>query len=90
MNITRIPGCGSFGVFIDDVNFETITEEEWIEIGKIHLKELVTIVRGANIKRDVFYNFMKKWGRDRLNWSAMLFLKYPWACLLYTSPSPRD
>ena len=79
MKISRIPGCGSFGVFIDDVNFETITEEEWIEIGKIHLKELVTIIRGANIKRDVFYTFMKKWGKDRLNWAAMLFLKYPWA-----------
>ena len=79
MKVSKIPGCGSFGVFIDDVDFNTITDEEWMEIGKIHLKELVTIIRGAKIRKDVFYNYMKKWGMDRLNWAADLFIKYPWA-----------
>ena len=37
MKISKIPGLGRFGVFIDDVDFYSMTEEEWTEIGQIHL-----------------------------------------------------
>ena len=45
MKITKIPGLGRFGIFIDDVDFTTITNEEWMEIGQLHLQNLVTIIR---------------------------------------------
>ena len=41
MKISKIPGLGRFGVFIDDIDFKNLTEEEWMEIGKLHLSSLV-------------------------------------------------
>lgn len=49
MKITKIPGLGRFGHFIDDVDLSTISDEEWNEIGQLHLKGLVTIIRGNDI-----------------------------------------
>lgn len=49
MKITKIPGLGRFGVFIDDVDLNTISDEEWLEIGKLHLEKLVTIIRNTNL-----------------------------------------
>ena len=34
MKISKIPGLGRFGIFIDDVDFNHLTDEEWLEIGK--------------------------------------------------------
>ena len=79
MKISNINGLGSFGIYIDDVDLNNITDEEWKEIGRLHLETLVTIIRGANLNRATFYNLMKKWGDDRLNWVAYLYNKYPWA-----------
>ena len=38
MKISKIPGLGRFGVYIDDIDLKTISHDEWMEIGKIHLK----------------------------------------------------
>lgn len=76
MKVSKIPGCGRFGVFIDDVNFETMSDEEWMEIGKIHLDSLVTIIRDTKLDVTTYHKFMKKWGRDRLTYHGMFFEKY--------------
>lgn len=65
MKISKIPGLGRFGVFIDDVDFKNITEEEWMEIGRLHLKTLVTIIRNTNLDEVTYANLMEKWGRAR-------------------------
>ena len=78
MKVSKIPGCGSFGVFIDDVDFDNMTDDQWMEIGKIHLKEMVTIIRGAKLDRDTYYKWMRKWGKDRMTFWGLLFQKYPW------------
>jgi alpha-ketoglutarate-dependent taurine dioxygenase len=77
MKISRIPGIGSYGVFIDDLDFDHLTDEEWMEIGQIHLKEMVTIIRNTGLDRDSYLKWMKKWGRDRMTFAAMLKKKYP-------------
>jgi hypothetical protein len=77
MKVSKIPGCGSFGVFIDDVDFDTMSDEEWMEIGKIHLKELVTIIRNTNLNKKKYIHWMKKWGKDRMTFEGMLRQKYP-------------
>jgi len=46
MKITKIPNLGRFGIYIDDVDLNTVTHEEWMEIGKLHMENLVTIIRG--------------------------------------------
>ena len=51
MKVSKIPGLGRFGVFIDDVDFYSMPDDQWQEIGKIHLDTLVTIIRGADLDR---------------------------------------
>ena len=65
MKITKIPGLGRFGVYIDDVNLETISNEEWTEIGQLNLKNLVTIIRQANCSKDQFSELVLKFGEQR-------------------------
>lgn len=65
MKVSKIPGLGRFGVFIDDVDFNTMTDEEWMEIGKIHLNSLVTIVRNVNLSVEEYYRRMKQFGSHR-------------------------
>lgn len=87
MKITKIPGLGRFGVYIDDLDFNNITDEEWMEIGKIHLASLVTIIRNTNLRLNDFDKLIYKWGTARATVKAYLFKKYPqgwdwmWQCV---------
>jgi alpha-ketoglutarate-dependent taurine dioxygenase len=65
MKISKIPGLGRFGVYIDDVNLETISIEQWMEIGQLHLHNLVTIIRQANCSKDRFSELVLKFGEQR-------------------------
>ena len=76
MKISKIPGLGRFGVFIDDVDFDTITDDEWIELGQLHLSSLVTILRNVNLSTDTLSRFIHKWGTDRNGHTAVLTSKY--------------
>lgn len=67
MKITKIPGLGRFGVFIDGVDLKTISDEEWMEIGHIHLKSLVTIIRTPKIDPTQYAKLIKMWGNPRIN-----------------------
>jgi len=74
MKISKIPGLGRFGVFIDDLDFNNITDEEWMEIGKLHLESLVTIIRNVNLTAEQYENQIEKWGSAR-NFSTYRVLK---------------
>lgn len=65
MKISKIPGLGRFGVFIDDVDFSTMTDDEWLEIGRIHLNSLVTIIRDTKLEKLEYKDWMHKWGSTR-------------------------
>ena len=65
MKISKIPGLGRFGVFIDDVDFDNITNEEWQEIGKLHLEKLVTIIRNTNLNTFRYEELILKLGLPR-------------------------
>lgn len=66
MKVTKIPGLGRFGVYIDDVDFNNITDEEWMEIGKIHLQSLVTIIRNTNLDSVEYHRRIMQWGTHRM------------------------
>jgi alpha-ketoglutarate-dependent taurine dioxygenase len=93
MKISKIPGLGRFGVFIDDVDFNTITNEEWMEIGKIHLQSLVTILRNTNLTLNNYDKMIYKWGSARALSKAHLLKKYPqgwdwmWQCVANNDPA---
>lgn len=62
MKISKISGLGSYGHYIDGLDFNNITYEEWMEIGKIHLTDLVTILRDVKITKDQYYQRITEWG----------------------------
>ena len=73
MKISKIPGLGRFGCFIDDLDFENLTDEEWMSIGQLHLENLVTIIRNVNLTPAVYENWIHKWGSTRsLSWYDMV------------------
>ena len=76
MKVSKIPGLGRFGVFIDDIDLNTITDEEWMAIGQIHLESLVTIIRAPKIDHHRYAQLMVKWGPWRYNSPIQYFLKY--------------
>ena len=65
MKVSKIPGLGRFGVYIDDLDFNTITNEEWMELGKLHLETLVTIIRDVKVDPKTYEQWICKWGTEQ-------------------------
>lgn len=76
MKVSKIPGLGRFGIFVDDLDFDHITDEEWMEVGQLHMKNLVTIIRNTNIGPDRFPDYIRKFGDFRHGFIARLMKKY--------------
>jgi len=80
MKISKIPGLGRFGVIIDDLDLNNISKEEWLEIGKQHLQNLVTIFRNANITKERQIELTNQLGAQRFGTKNYFINKYnlPW------------
>ena len=76
MKISKIPGLGRFGLFIDDVDFDHITDEEWMEIGRLHLNSLVTIIRNTNATLEQYNHRISQFGQQRGSFGHQLTDKY--------------
>jgi len=76
MKVSKIPGLGRFGIFIDDLDFNSMTDEEWMEIGQLHLKNLVTIIRNTNVTLPEYERRMGQWGNPRAIHIRKLARKY--------------
>lgn len=76
MKAVKIPGLGNYGHYIDDVDFDHMTDEEWMEIGRFHLTDLVTILRNVKMSKDHFYNRIPQWGPPKSIVRAQLIKKY--------------
>ena len=75
VTITKIPGLGDYGVFVDGADLENISIEEWQTVyGKLHLDTLVTIFRGTNLTPDRWSELMLALGRSN-SLSPYTFLK---------------
>ena len=79
IRITDIPNLEGYGVFVDDIDFKTLTRDQWMDLGKLHMKKLVMIIRKTGLDKRSFHQVIKKWGKSRQNYAATLFAKYPWA-----------
>jgi hypothetical protein len=63
MNITKIPGFGRFGIFIDDIDLDSISNSQWMEIGILQTRFLLVILR--NVKATEYEKFQQlicRWG----------------------------
>jgi alpha-ketoglutarate-dependent taurine dioxygenase len=76
MKTSKIPGLGSYGLYIDDVDFDHITDEEWLEVGKLALKNLVVILRNTNLKKDDMIDRIKAFGPPRDQFRYRMCEKY--------------
>lgn len=76
MKVSKIPGLGRFGVFIDDLDFENISDEEWMQIGKLHLETLVTIIRNVKTTPSFYEQQILKWGAPRYISDFNILTKY--------------
>ena len=76
MKVSKIPGLGRFGVYVDDVDLRNISNEEWMEIGKIHLESLVTVVRDNDLDHATYYDLFSQWGTPRFSRPLNFYLKY--------------
>lgn len=76
MKVSKIPGLGRFGVFIDDLDFTNLTDEEWYEIGQEHLKNLVTIIRNVKLTPAEYESWASKWITERNISSYRILKKY--------------
>ena len=74
MKVTKIPGLGRFGIFIDDLDLNKIGQEEWMKIGQLHLNSLVTILRNVSCTKERYAELINQWGDIRT--SAYLSKKY--------------
>jgi len=77
MKITKIPGLGNYGVFIDGVDFENLIDEEWTEICKIYVSNLVAIIRNCNLNPTKQYYWSEKLGPIRYLMRYRMLKKYP-------------
>lgn len=77
MKVSHIPGLGQYGIMIDDVDFQRLTDEEWTAIGKIHLGCLVTIIRNCNLRWEDQTDWCMKWGDTRYTIRYNILKKYP-------------
>jgi alpha-ketoglutarate-dependent taurine dioxygenase len=77
MKVSKIPGLGDYGVFIDGVDFAKLTDEEWIEIGNLHIKNLVTIIRDCNLRWQDMTDRLVRFGDTRYGIRYNILKKYP-------------
>lgn len=77
MKVSSIPGLGRFGIFIDGVDFDHLSDEEWMEIGKLHLENFVTIIRDCNLQWQKQPEWLMKWGDTRYGIRYNILKKYP-------------
>jgi alpha-ketoglutarate-dependent taurine dioxygenase len=76
MKTSKIPGLGRFGIYIDDVDFEHLSDEEWTEIGKLHLQNFVTIIRNCNLDWRKQPEWLMKFGDTRYGIRYNMLKKY--------------
>ena len=77
MKISKIPGLGRFGIYVDGVDFTKISHSEWIEIGQLHMQSLVTIIRDCNLTWGKQTDFCLQWGDTRYGIRYLILKKYP-------------
>ena len=77
MKVTSVNGLGDYGIYIDDVDFNSMTEEQWMEIGSLHAKYLVTVVRNCNLLPKDAATWASKWGPLRYSGMKNICNSYP-------------
>lgn len=77
ITITKIPGLGDYGVYVDGLDLQNIDLEEWKSVyGDLHLRSFVTIFRNTVIDPVRFYHLVTAFGRSNGMSPYSFFKKY--------------
>jgi alpha-ketoglutarate-dependent taurine dioxygenase len=76
MKISPINKLGSFGAYVDDINMDHMTEDEWREIGKLFVKELVVVLRDIKITKPQYVDWIQKFGPFKSDHTPEFVKKY--------------
>lgn len=76
MKVTPIGSFGSVGVYIDDIDMDHMTEDQWTEIGKIFMRELLVVMRDIKITKPQYVDWVRKWGPFKNEVTPRLLKKY--------------
>jgi alpha-ketoglutarate-dependent taurine dioxygenase len=76
MKTSRIPNFGSFGIYVDDIDMDHMTDEQWMEIGRLYVENLVLIFRDIKMSKIQYMDWMPKWGPLKSNSRIWLHNKY--------------
>ena len=55
IRITDIPNLEGYGVFVDDIDFRTLTRDQWIDLGKLSMQKLVMIIRNTGLNLSLIH-----------------------------------
>ena len=67
----------SYAVYIDDVDFNHMTDDQWLEIGQLHVSNLVTVIRNCNVRPKDVSKWVTKWGPLRYSAIFNICKNYP-------------
>tara|TARA_B100000282_G_scaffold100820_1_gene71031 strand:+ start:84 stop:1049 length:966 start_codon:yes stop_codon:yes gene_type:complete len=70
LKLSPIPNLEGYGVFVDDIDFNHLTRDQWMSLGKLQMEQLVMIIRRTGININRFHQVMKMWGKCRQNYAA--------------------
>jgi alpha-ketoglutarate-dependent taurine dioxygenase len=92
MKVSKIPGLGRFGIIIDDLDFNNLTDEEWLHIGQLHMQSLVTVIRNTNCTKDQLAERILQFGETRYGLKTYLIKKYskPWPIIVNDARERAD
>jgi alpha-ketoglutarate-dependent taurine dioxygenase len=75
MKITKFP-VGNYGIIVDNLDLDNINSDDWKELGKLHLENLVIIIRGSNCSVNKFSELIHQWGPEYWDLKYALLKKY--------------
>tara|TARA_B100000927_G_scaffold124661_1_gene100568 strand:+ start:198 stop:1160 length:963 start_codon:yes stop_codon:yes gene_type:complete len=70
LRLNNIPNLEGFGVFIDDLDFNDLSRDKWMSLGRLQMEKLVMVIRNTGLNVNHFHHVMKMWGRCRQNYAA--------------------
>lgn len=63
MKLTSVPGFSDLGIYVDNLDFQNLSVEEWVELkNKLYSKYLLIIFRNANLSLKDFTSRVSQWG----------------------------
>lgn len=76
MKVSPIPNFGEFGAYVDGIDMDYMTDEQWTELGKLFIDKLVVVCRDIKITKAQYMDWIPKWGALKSNFRYHLTQKY--------------